>query len=91
MSPAASLLLLRLFPAAVFLPSSSSSSGGGGPRWSSQQLEDIWWHGTAQVLPGLLPRRVPQLHVRVELVNQQAHYVAVAVHGGDVERRVAAG
>lgn len=61
------------------------------PRRSPQQLEDVHGLGAAQVLPRLLPRRVPQTHVGVELVHQQADDVLVAVDGGDVEGGVATG
>ncbi len=82
------LLLLLLFPAGVYSPDPSLSSPSG-PWWCSQQLEDIGRRGAAQVLPGLLSRRVPQPHISVELVNQQVHHVPVAVDGSNVERRVA--
>lgn len=82
--PAGLLPLLEdLFPASPLPPA-------GRPRRRSQHLEDIRRHGAAQVLPGLLSRRVPQLHVRTEVLHQQPQYVAVAVDGGDMERRVAA-
>lgn len=85
-SPTPPLLLVRFH---VFSPTSSLHSPSR-PRWRPQQLEDLQRRGTAQVLPGLLSRCVPQLDVRVELVNQQPHHVSVAVDGGNMERRVAA-
>lgn len=62
----------------------------GRPRRRSQQLEDIRRRAATQVLPGLLPRHVPQRDVRVEVVDQQTQDVLAVVDGGDVERRVAA-
>lgn len=69
----------------------SSLAAQSRPRRSSQQLEDVHGHGAAQVLPRLLPRRVPQVHVSVEFVHQQADDVLVAVDGGNVEGGVATG
>lgn len=80
------LLLLLLLPAGL---------GPWPPRpgpacHPSQQLEDVCRSAAAQVLPGFLPRRVPQTHVCAELGHQQAQDVLVAVDGCDVERRLAA-
>lgn len=85
-STAALLLLLLLLPAVV-CPLDSSHSG---PCWCSQELEDVHRRVAGQVLPGPLPRRVPQLHISVELAHQQPYYVLVAVDGSDVERCVPA-
>lgn len=82
-------LLLLPFPAGVYVRDSALSFHSS-PQWSSQQMEDFWRQSAAQVLPGLLSRHVPQLHVGVELLNQQLHYVLVSVDGCNVERRVAA-
>lgn len=89
---AAALLLplLLMFPVGVDLLDSTLSGHGSSGR-SSQQLEDVQRGGPAQVLPGLLPRRVPQPDVGVELAHQQSDDVLVAVDGGHVERSVAAG
>lgn len=84
------LLSLLMLPVGVDLLDSTLSGQGGSGR-SSQQLEDVQRGGPAQVLPGLLPRSVPQPDVGVELAHQQPDDVFVAVDGGDVEGSVAAG
>lgn len=64
MAPTAALRLMLLV---YFLNSSLSSPSS---LWGSpQQLEDVWRRGTAQVLPRLLSRRVPQCHVGAELAD----------------------
>lgn len=81
-------------PLLLFLlarPPDSSLPSPGSPRRSPQQLKDVRRRGAAQVLPRLLSRRVPQLNVGAELADQQTNDVLVAVDGGNVERRVAAG
>lgn len=79
------VVVLLLLPQVLGCGSAPSSL-----RWSSQHLEDVLRSMRAQVLPRPLPRRVPQLHVRRKLVDQQPHDVLVVVDGSDVKRRVAA-
>lgn len=96
MPPPLSLLLLLLSDYPHFSSSSISSLHLAGARWRpSQQLPDFLGGAAhvagAQVLPRLLPRVVPLVHVSLELPHQQAQHVLVAVHGSQVQGGVAAG
>lgn len=89
--PPLRLLLLLLLMLLGFPHTSSSVSPAGARRRRSQQLPDFLRGAAApQVLPGLLPRVVPPAHVGLELSHQQPHHALMAVHGGHVQRGVAA-
>lgn len=77
-------LLLGRLQARIGVLGAAGQHGLGRRR---QQLQDVRG-SVAQVLPGLLPRHVPQLHVGFQLLHQQPDDVFVAVDGGDVERRL---
>lgn len=81
------MMMMLFLPVHVYFLWPVSSHGG--PRWCSQQLEEVGRHAVIQVLPSLLPCRVSESDISVELVNQQPHHVLVAMNSRDVERRVA--
>lgn len=85
------LLLLMMMMLLGFPHTSSSSCPAGARRRRSQQLPDFLRGAAApQVLPGLLPRVVPPAHVGLELSHQQPYHALIAMHGGHVQRGVAA-